>query len=105
MQEWIDKYVSAIKWQRCLMTLRQKRSRKKHDLRKVELPIDVYLTVKNLAENMNCAMWEAINNVAEQALKKIYYSHQVTINYIISFLFNIRSYFAAYSLATSLSGD
>lgn len=72
LQGWIDQYVSAKKWQRCLMTLRQKRSRKKHDLRKVELPIDVYLTVKNLAEKMNCAMWEAIDNVAQQALKKVY---------------------------------
>lgn len=72
LQEWVDKYISSKKWQRCLMTLRQDKSRKKLKLKSLDLTLDVYLVVKNLAEKMGMTIGEAIYDIAKPALDKLY---------------------------------
>ena len=71
LQKWIDKHVSPEKWQRCLMTLRQRKSRKKLNLQRVDLPMEVYLVVKRLADKKGATLAEAIYSVAKPALDKI----------------------------------
>lgn len=72
LQKWIDQHVANDKWQRCLLTLRQAKSRKKLKLRQLNLKADVYLTVKILAEKKGITMGELVKRLAEPALKRIY---------------------------------
>ena len=74
LQEWIDQYVSPTKWQRCLLTLRQNKSRKKLKLRRLDLQLDVYLTIKALAKKQKISLGEVIYKLAKPALDKIYKS-------------------------------
>lgn len=72
LQKWIDKHIANEKWQRCLLTLRQAKSRKKLKLRQLNLKSDVYLTVKILAKKKGITMSDVVKKLAEPALKKIY---------------------------------
>lgn len=72
LQKWIDQYIPNSKWQRCLLTIRQAKSRKKLKLRQLNLRSDVYLTVKILADKKGITMGEIIKKLTEPALQKIY---------------------------------
>jgi macrodomain Ter protein organizer (MatP/YcbG family) len=72
LQIWIHTYVSPEKWQRCLLTLRQNKSRKKLKLRRLDLKMDVYLTVKTLAKKLGMSMGDTIFSLAKPKLDKIY---------------------------------
>jgi hypothetical protein len=72
LQTWIDKYISTEKWQRCLLTLRQNKSRKKLKLRRLDLKMDVYLTVKALAKKQGLSIGDTIYNLAKPKLDKMY---------------------------------
>lgn len=72
LQIWIDQHVANEKWQRCLLTLRQAKSRKKLKLRQLNLKFDVYLTVKTLAKKKGITMSDVVKKLAEPALQKIY---------------------------------
>jgi hypothetical protein len=72
LQAWIDKYILPEKWQRCLLTLRQNKSRKKLKLRRLDLKMDVYLTVKALAKKQGLSIGDAIYNLAKPKLDKMY---------------------------------
>lgn len=72
LQEWVDQYVPPDKWQRCLMTLRQNKSRKKLQLKRVDLTLETYLLVKHLAEKMNLTIGETIYQVAKPVLDTLY---------------------------------
>lgn len=68
LQQWIDTYIPNEKWQRCLLTLRQEKSRKKLKLRQLNLGADIYSKVKVLAEKKGITMGEAIQKLAKPAL-------------------------------------
>lgn len=72
LQDWIDTYVPKEKWQRCLLTLRQHKSRKKLQLKRLDLQLDVYLTVKALAKKLGLSLGEVIFKLAKPKLDKIY---------------------------------
>lgn len=72
LQNWINNHVPSKRWQRCLMTQRQHRSRKKLKLRKLDLPEEVYDVIRSLAEKMGVTMGDAIYSIARPALDKIY---------------------------------
>ncbi len=72
LQAWIDKYITPDKWQRCLLTLRQNKSRKKLKLRRLDIKIDVYLAIKALAKKQGLSMGETIYNLAKPKLDKLY---------------------------------
>lgn len=72
LQKWVDQHVADDKWQRCLLTLRQAKSRKKLKLRQLNLQSDVYLTVKILAKKKGITMGKLVKKLAEPALQKIY---------------------------------
>lgn len=72
LQNWIDKYVTAVKWQRCLLTLRQNKSRKKLKLKRLDLQLDVYLNLKLLAKKQGRTIGETIHELVKPALKKAY---------------------------------
>jgi hypothetical protein len=71
LQAWIDQFVDSIKWQRCLLTLRQKKSRKKRKLRRLDLPLEIYLIVKALALKQDLTLAEAIYKLAKPAFEKL----------------------------------
>jgi hypothetical protein len=72
LQKWIDAYIPSEKWQRCLLTLRQDKSRRKLKLRQLNLQSDVYLIVKALAKKKEMTMGELIRTLAEPVLNKMY---------------------------------
>lgn len=72
LQAWIDQYITPEKWQRCLLTLRQNKSRKKLKLRRLDLQADVYLTLKALAKKKKLSLGETIYQLAKPALNKLY---------------------------------
>jgi hypothetical protein len=72
LQNWVDKYVPKEKWQRCLLTLRQHKSRKKLKLKRLDLQLDVYLTVKALANKLKLSLGEVIYKLAKPKLDQIY---------------------------------
>jgi hypothetical protein len=72
LQVWIDEYITPEKWQRCLLTLRQNKSRKKLKLRRLDLKMDVYLTVKTLAKKLGMNIGDTIYHLAKPKLDKIY---------------------------------
>jgi len=72
LQAWIDTYVPKEKWQRCLLTLRQHKSRKKLQLKRLDLQLDVYLTVKALAKKLELSLGEVIYKLAKPKLDRIY---------------------------------
>lgn len=72
LQAWVDKYVPPEKWQRCLLTLRQSKSRKKLKLKRLDLQLDVYLTLKTLAQKMRLSLGETIYKLAKPQLDKLY---------------------------------
>ncbi len=72
LQQWIDQFVSPAQWQRCLLTLRQNKSRKKLKLRRLDLKMEVYLTVKALAKKMGLSIGETIHQLAKPKLDKFY---------------------------------
>ncbi len=74
LQKWVDKYIKKEKWQRCLLTLRQDKSRKKLGLRQLNLKADIYRTVKIISQKKGITMGEVIKKFAEPMLKKIYKS-------------------------------
>lgn len=71
LQKWIDQFIPPAKWQRCLLTLRQNKSRKKHKLKRLDLPLEVYLTVKALSQKKNLSLAETIYQIAKPAFEKI----------------------------------
>ncbi len=72
LQEWVDNFIPPNKWQRCLLTLRQNKSRKKLKLRRVDLPLEVYLTVKALAQKQELSLAETIFKLAKPAFNRLY---------------------------------
>jgi hypothetical protein len=72
LQKWIDKYISSERWQRCLMTLRQNKSRKKLKHVRVDLPLEVFTAVKLLAREKKVTLSEAIYSAIKPALDDIY---------------------------------
>lgn len=74
LQKWIDEHVSNEKWQRCLLSLRQDKSRKKLDIRQLNLKADIYRTVKIISQKKKITMGEVIRQLAEPVLAKIYKS-------------------------------
>jgi len=71
LQNWIDKYVPAKKWQRCLLTLRQHKYRKKQQLKRLDISLETHLTIKLLAEKQHLSINEVIHKLAKSALQKI----------------------------------
>lgn len=71
LQAWVDEHVTPAKWQRCLLTLRQNKSRKKLKLRRLDLPLEVYLTVKALALKQEKSLSETIYHLAKPAFEKL----------------------------------
>ena len=80
LQQWIDKFIPSKKWQRCLLTLRQNKSRRKLKLKRLDLQLDVYLTVKTLAKKKGQSIGETIYYLAKPALDKIYKSEYTKSN-------------------------
>lgn len=76
LQEWIDAYVLPEQWQRCLMTLRQKKSIKKLRLQVLNLPEDVYFSIKMLSRHKELTMSETIRYIIEPHIKKMYASSE-----------------------------
>lgn len=74
LQEWIDKFIPPKKWQRCLLTLRQNKSRKKHKLRRLDLPLDTYLIIKALAQKQQLTLSATIYNLAKPVFNKLFKS-------------------------------
>lgn len=72
LQAWIDTYVPKEKWQRCLLTLRQHKSKKKLKLKRLDLQLEVYLTVKALAKKLELSLGEVIYKLAKPKLDRIY---------------------------------
>lgn len=72
LQQWIDTYILPEQWQRCLMTLRQKKSIKTLKLQVLNLPEDVYISVKMLSRHKGCTMSETIRYIIEPHIKKMY---------------------------------
>jgi macrodomain Ter protein organizer (MatP/YcbG family) len=72
LQKWIDTHIPNEKWQRCLLTIRQAKSRKKLKLRQLNLKYNVYLNVKILAEKKGVTMNALIEQLVEPVLNKIY---------------------------------
>lgn len=72
LQKWVDKYIPPDKWQRCLMTLRQNKSRKKLKLRNIHVTQEVYFGVQTLAERTGLTMGEVIYKVTQAALDKLH---------------------------------
>lgn len=79
LQQWIDQYVDPKKWQRCLLTLRQNKSRKKLKLRRLDLQMNVYLTVKILAKSFGLSLNDTIDKLAKPALNKIYKNQLIKV--------------------------
>ena len=71
LQIWVDEYVPAEKWQRCLLTLLQNKSRKKLKLRRLDLQLDIYLIVKALARKQKMSLGATIYKLAKPAFNKI----------------------------------
>ena len=72
LQQWIDEFVTPTQWQRCLLTLRQNKSRKKLKLRRLDLKMEVYLTVKALAKKLGLSIGDTIQHLAKPKLDKLY---------------------------------
>ncbi len=71
LQQWIDQYVHPNKWQRCLKTLRQRKSRKRLGLHHVDLNHKIYSCVKELAEKHNTSLTQVIYKLAKAELVRL----------------------------------
>lgn len=71
LQLWIDKYIPAGKWQRCLKTLRQRKSRKRLRLHHLDLNHRVYSAIKELAERFNLSLSKVIYKLAKAELTRL----------------------------------
>ncbi len=71
LQQWIDHYVEPNKWQRCLKTLRQRKSRKRLGLHHVDLNHKIYGCVKELAEKYNISLTQVIYKLAKAELHRL----------------------------------
>lgn len=63
LQDWIAQYVTTKQWECCLKALRQQKSRKKLTLVSLDLPINVYSTLKFLSKKLNLNLRETIGSV------------------------------------------
>ena len=68
LQYWIDTYVSLEKWTRCLATLRQNRSTRKHKMKSIKLDAETYEMLKNYSDYLHLSIQETIF----QAIKPLY---------------------------------
>lgn len=68
LQLWIKTYIPFDKWKRCLATLRQIRSNKRHSVRSLKLNYETYVLLKNYANSCQVTMQTAIYN----AIKPLY---------------------------------
>lgn len=73
LQSWVNTYVSSDKWKRCLATLRQIRSNKRHAVRSLKLNCETYDLLKNYANhcqiNMQTAIYNAIKPLCDQVVQ------------------------------------
>ncbi len=72
LQNWIDTYVPKEKWERCLKTLRQHTRRKKYQMRRLDLPEDIYFSVKYLAERLQLSLAATIHKIVKIELDRSY---------------------------------
>ncbi len=70
MQIWVDEYVPPKKWERCLKTLRQKKSIKKLTLVRLDLPYNIFSQLKALAKTLNLNLKETVSQLTETELKR-----------------------------------
>lgn len=68
LQLWVNTYIPFDKWKRCLATLRQIRSNKRHSVRSLKLNCETYVLLKNYANHCQVNMQTAIHN----AIKPLY---------------------------------
>jgi hypothetical protein len=61
LQSWIDKHVPVEKWTRCLATLRQIRSSRKHNVKSVKLDRETYALLKNCSDQLQISISETIS--------------------------------------------
>jgi DNA-binding Lrp family transcriptional regulator len=61
LQSWIDKHVPIEKWTRCLATLRQIRSSRKHNVKSVKLDMETYVLLKNYSGHLQISIPETIS--------------------------------------------
>lgn len=70
LQSWVNTYVPFDKWKRCLATLRQIRSNKRHAVRSLKLNCETYELLKNYASycqiNMQTALYNTIKPLYDQ---------------------------------------
>jgi protoporphyrinogen oxidase len=72
VQEWVDNHISHYQWQRCLMTLRQKKYAKRSKLISLKLPEDLHYKIRALSKHMDCTMTEALSKIIKPHIKKMY---------------------------------
>lgn len=60
LQDWIDEYVPIEKWARCLATMRQIRSTRKHNVRSIKLDMETYTILKNYSDHLQISIQETI---------------------------------------------
>lgn len=70
LQSWIDNFVPKEKWERCLKTLRQQKRRKKYTMRRLDLPEDIYISLKILAEQLQLNLAETVQKAVQTELDK-----------------------------------
>lgn len=61
LQSWVDEYVPIEKWTRCLATLRQIRSSRKHNVKSVKLDMETYALLKNYSDHLKISIPKTIS--------------------------------------------
>jgi hypothetical protein len=60
LQDWIDEHVPVEKWARCLATMRQIRSTRKHNVKSIKLDMETYTILKNYSDHLQISIQETI---------------------------------------------
>lgn len=85
LQSWVDEHVPGEKWTRCLATLRQIRSSRKHNVKSVKLDMETYTLLKNYSNHLQISITETISEAIkplwEESIKNDNNSFKTNISY------------------------